>query len=60
MADWADYLMGLSTLLSQKKITSITDNGEASDKGPFKGIDSIVDGVEVSIWPNNTLKYKRK
>lgn len=46
MADWADYLMGLSTLLSQKKITSITDNGEASDKGPFKGIDSIVDGVE--------------
>ena len=48
VTDWPASLTQLVGEFEQGKIKCITDNGENADKGPFRGVESVHDAVDVS------------
>lgn len=47
-SDYAPYIMKQISLYKEGKLRSFIDKGENSSKGPFIGLEKIVDAVEVS------------
>ncbi len=45
-SDFKEYLPKLVNLVSSGKLQSVTDNGINSTKGPFRGIDSVIDAID--------------
>ncbi|XP_071181951.1 prostaglandin reductase-3-like isoform X3 [Mytilus edulis] len=44
--DWVPYVSKMADMIDKKELQSFIDMGENSPKGPFIGIDKIVDAVE--------------
>ena len=48
--DFDEYFKNLSTMVKDGKLQTPYDQGINSGVGPFKGLDSIVDAVEVWLF----------
>lgn len=47
MSDIPQYISKMIKLQQEGKLQSFVDIGERTEKGPFKGLESICDAVEV-------------
>ena len=47
LEDYRDHLATLVDLHTTGKLHCLVDQGERAEKGPFRGVDSVVDAVEV-------------
>ncbi|GFO00116.1 Zinc-binding alcohol dehydrogenase domain-containing protein 2-like [Plakobranchus ocellatus] len=50
------HIARLSQLITTGQLKAVTDNGEKSDKGPFRGIEMVYDAVEYMYAKKNTGK----
>ncbi|GFN76271.1 Zinc-binding alcohol dehydrogenase domain-containing protein 2-like [Plakobranchus ocellatus] len=50
------HIARLFQLITTGQLKAVTDNGEKSDKGPFRGIDMVYDAVEYMYARKNTGK----
>lgn len=59
MSDLKSYLPKLVKMYDTGQLKAIIDMGEQSTMGPFRGVDSVYDAVEVCLAPPRiTLYYK--
>ena len=56
---WPAHLKKLVTMYEKGEISSAVDNGKFSPKGPFRGVDSVPDAVDVSNMLFTHILFRR-